>query len=81
MMNIATIGTGSIVDGILSAINELEDVTCTAMYSRKRETAQELAGKHGVSTIYRDLESLFSDTNVDLVYIASPNSMHYEQAF
>lgn len=81
MMNIATIGTGSIVDAILSAINELEDVTCTAMYSRKRETAQELAGKYGVDTIYTDLESLFSDTNVDLVYIASPNSMHYEQAY
>lgn len=81
MMNIATIGTGSIVDAILSAINELEDVTCTAMYSRKKETAQELAGKYGVSTIYTGLESLFSDANVDLVYIASPNSMHYEQAY
>ncbi|CAM4380227.1 Gfo/Idh/MocA family oxidoreductase [Paenibacillus xylanexedens] len=81
MMNIATIGTGSIVDAILSAINELEDVTCTAMYSRKRETAQELASKYGVSTIYTDLESLFSDANVDLIYIASPNSMHYEQAY
>ncbi|WP_211084174.1 Gfo/Idh/MocA family protein [Paenibacillus xylanexedens] len=80
-MNIATIGTGSIVDAILSAINELEDVTCTAMYSRKRETAQELASKYGVSTIYTDLESLFSDANVDLIYIASPNSMHYEQAY
>lgn len=81
MMNIATIGTGSIVDAILSAINELDDVTCTAMYSRKRETAQELAIKYGVGTIYTDLKSLFSDTNVDLVYIASPNSMHYEQAY
>ncbi len=81
MMKIATIGTGSIVDAILSAINELEDVMVTAMYSRKRETAQELAGKYGVSTIYTDLESLLSDQNVDLVYIASPNSMHYEQAY
>ncbi len=81
MMNIATIGTGTIVDAILSAINELEDVNVTAMYSRKRETAQELAGKYGISTIYTDLESLFSDQNVDLVYIASPNSMHYKQAY
>ncbi len=81
MMNIATIGTGSIVDAILAAINELEDVTCIAMYSRKRETAQELAGKYGVSTIYTDLKSLFLDTKVDLIYIASPNNMHYEQAY
>ncbi|PQP83139.1 oxidoreductase [Paenibacillus sp. PCH8] len=80
-MNIATMGTGTIVDVILSAINELDEVTCTAIYSRKRETAQKLAGKYGVSTIYTDLESLFSDANVDLIYIASPNSMHYEQAY
>lgn len=81
MMNIATIGTGSIVDAVLSAINELEDVICTAMYSRKRETAQELASKYEVNTIHTDLGSLFADTNVDLIYIASPNSMHYEQAY
>ena len=37
----------------------------TAMYSRKRETAQELAGKYGVDTIYTDLGTLFSDTNVN----------------
>jgi len=80
-MNIATIGTGSIADAVLAAIGQLEDVTCTAMYSRKKETAQPLASKYGVGTIYTDLDSLFADPNIDLIYIASPNSLHYEQSY
>ncbi|MEJ8306084.1 Gfo/Idh/MocA family oxidoreductase [Saccharibacillus sacchari] len=79
-MNIATIGTGSIVDAVLAAIGQLENVTCTAMYSRKKETAQPLASKYGVGTIYTDLDTLFSDPDIDLIYIASPNSLHYEQS-
>lgn len=81
MMNIATIGTGFIVDAILSAINEVIGVKCTAIYSRKRETGEPLADKYGVQTIYTDLNELYADPNVDFIYIASPNSMHYEQAY
>lgn len=80
-MNIATIGTGFIVDAILSAMNEVDGVNCTAIYSRKRETAEPLADKYGVQTIYTDLNELYTDPNVDFIYIASPNSMHYEQAY
>lgn len=79
-MRIGTIGTGSIVDGFLAAANQLEQVCCTAMYSRRRETAEPLAQKHGVSTIYTDLEGLLADPAVEVVYIASPNSLHYEHA-
>ncbi|WP_025680476.1 Gfo/Idh/MocA family protein [Paenibacillus massiliensis] len=79
-MRIATIGTGSIVDAMLATIEELDRVTCTAIYSRKIETAQVLADKYGIQTIYTDLQLLFADKNVDAVYIASPNSLHFEQA-
>ncbi|WP_028591053.1 Gfo/Idh/MocA family protein [Paenibacillus massiliensis] len=79
-MKIGTIGTGSIVDGFLSAASQLQQVSCTAMYSRKRETAEPLAQKYGVATIYTDLEGLLTDTAVEVVYIASPNSLHYEYA-
>ncbi|MFE6075370.1 Gfo/Idh/MocA family protein [Paenibacillus sp. NPDC057886] len=80
-MKIATIGTGFIVDAILSAVQALDHVTCTAIYSRKRETAQPLADKYAIDTIYTDLDSLYTASNVDFIYIASPNSMHYEQAY
>lgn len=80
-MKIATIGTGPIVDKFLSALNEIEEATCEAIYSRKEETAKPLAEKFNVQTIYTDLDKLYADPNVNFVYIASPNSLHYDQAY
>lgn len=79
-MNFGTIGTGPIVDQILSAVSQLDQATCTAMYSRRRETAVPLAEKYGVLSIYTDLNEFLEDPAVEVVYIASPNSLHYEYA-
>jgi len=79
-MNIATIGTGSIVDTFLSALQDVDGAACVAMYSRKEISAKPLAERYNVNRIYTDLEGMFSDPNIDIVYIASPNSLHYEHA-
>lgn len=78
-MKIATIGSGPIVHGFLDAINQVEDVECTAVYSRKTETAKPLAERYGVNQIFTDLDEMFSSPDVEVVYIASPNSLHFEQ--
>ncbi|WP_019637877.1 Gfo/Idh/MocA family protein [Paenibacillus fonticola] len=80
-MNIATIGSGFIVDAFLSAVNQIEDIQCTAVYSRKEETAKPLMEKYNIAAVYTKLEALMEDPNVDAVYIASPNSLHFEQAY
>ncbi|MBU8917174.1 Gfo/Idh/MocA family oxidoreductase [Bacillus sp. FJAT-29953] len=79
-MNIATIGTGSIVDTFLSALNNIKDAQCVAMYSRKQETAQPLAEKYQIPAIYTDIQKMYQDPGIDFIYLASPNSLHYEQA-
>lgn len=79
-MKIGTIGTGAIVEDFLSAAEAAKDVTCTAVYSRKAETAEALARKYKVEKIYTDAEALFHDENVNFIYIASPNSLHYKHA-
>lgn len=79
-MKIGTIGTGSIVEVFLDAVSKVEDVECTAVFSRKEETARNLAGKFGVNRIYTSYDAMLADDNVDFVYIASPNSLHYEYA-
>lgn len=79
-MKIGTIGTGVIVEEFLNAVKEVENVECTAVYSRKEETARVLADKYNVKQIYTDYNALFKDENVNFIYIASPNSMHYEYA-
>ncbi|SFM15087.1 Gfo/Idh/MocA family protein [Salibacterium qingdaonense] len=80
-MKIGTIGTGFIVDMFLSAVEQLDDVECTAVYSRREESAQPLAEKYGVPAIYTDLDQLFRDPEVDMIYVASPNSLHYAHSY
>jgi predicted dehydrogenase len=79
-MKIGTIGTGVIVEEFLNAVKEIGNVECTAVYSRKEETARALANKYNVKQIYTDYDALLKDENINFIYIASPNSMHYEYA-
>lgn len=39
-----------------------------------------LSKKYGIKTIYTDYKEMLTDQNVDTVYIASPNSLHYPYA-
>ena len=80
-MKVATIGTGFIVDAFLQGLEKIEDAKCVAMFSRKKETALPLATKYEVTTIYTDLDALYADESVEIVYIASPNSLHFEHAY
>jgi predicted dehydrogenase len=80
-VKVGTIGTGVIVDVFLSALNEIEGAECVALYSRKEETAKPLAEKYHVKTIYTDVEKLYADSEIDFIYVASPNSLHYEHAY
>jgi len=79
-MKIGTIGTGAIVDTFLSAVNDIPELECMVMYSRRKESAQHLARKYKINKIYTDLYEMLEKSNVDFIYIASPNSLHCEQA-
>lgn len=79
-MKIGTIGTGIIVEEFLNAVKEVENVECTAVYSRKEETARVLADKYNIKQMYTNYGDLLKDENVNFIYIALPNSMHYKYA-
>lgn len=78
-MKIATIGTGFITEWLNTAFQD-NGLTCFAVYSRKEETGKKLADKYGMKKIYTDLDLMFQDPEIDFVYIASPNSLHFSQA-
>ena len=80
MMTIGTIGTGQIVEKIIENIQKTEHLRCGAVYSRSFEKGSSLAGKFGITKVYTELEALMSDEAIDIIYIASPNSLHYSQA-
>ena len=79
-MRLGTIGTGMIVHKILEGVAETEGLTCGAVCSRKQETGAALADAFGVGTVYTDLERFLSDPALDVIYIASPNSLHAAHA-
>ncbi|MBM7619269.1 putative dehydrogenase [Bacillus tianshenii] len=79
-MRFGIIGTNWITESFIAAASEVEGFTLTAVYSRTKERAQEFAAKHGAENIYTDLNDFASSDKIDAVYIASPNSLHNEQA-
>ena len=80
MIHVGTIGTGLIVDNFLSAVKDNEGMICQAVYSRSLEKAKSFANKHNVTLYYENLDAFLNDETIQVVYIASPNSLHYEHA-
>ena len=79
MINFAVIGSGWISEKFVNATLVNNQLKLHAVYSRKLEKAHEFAGKFNVSRCYNDLHTLASDPDIQAVYIASPNSLHFEQ--
>ena len=74
------IGTGWITDSWISAASKSGRWTLRAVYSRKQEQAEAFGSKHDCTNLYTSLEAFAQDGGTQAVYIASPNSHHYEQA-
>ena len=79
-MKIATVGSGPIVTQVIQAAREVEGVEVIAVTSRSQERADRLAASLNVKKAYASFEAMLEDGEVDTVYIASPNSLHYAQA-
>ncbi|MFD1124323.1 Gfo/Idh/MocA family protein [Lentilactobacillus raoultii] len=80
MIKLATIGTNWITQQFVDAVKETGKYDVAAVYSRHLETAKQFAAKNDVPHTFDDLTQLFSSDTFDTVYIASPNSIHFEQA-
>ena len=79
MISFAVIGSNWITEKFINATRIENELSLTAVYSRTLQSAQTFADKFSVQTCYDDLDKLALDSNVKAVYIASPNSLHFEQ--
>ncbi|MEA5050032.1 MAG: Gfo/Idh/MocA family oxidoreductase [Oscillospiraceae bacterium] len=80
MIRIGTVGTGFIVDNFFDAVSRVPDMEVTCVYSREKEKAREFAKKHGAARYSCDRAAFLGDEALDFVYVASPNSLHFEWA-
>lgn len=79
-IKLGTIGSGVIVRSILDNVNRTEGIELEAVYSRSQEKGERLAGEYGCKKVYTDMDAFLADGEVNFVYIATPNLLHYEQA-
>ena len=79
-IRLGTIGSNFIVHNLLRHVVKTPGFSLTAVYSRSEEKGTALADQYGATRVYTDLEAFLSDEEVNFVYIATPNSLHYVQA-
>lgn len=74
------IGSNFIVRRFLDASMHVEDFQLFAFYSRNLDTARSFQNEYNIKHIYTDLDEMANNDEIDAIYIASPNALHYNQA-
>lgn len=80
VLNLGIIGTNSITNVFVDAALESKMYLLKAVYSRTLEKAQAFGEPYGAEVYETDLITFAQHPEIDIVYIASPNSLHFEQA-
>lgn len=77
-INWGIMATGKIAHTFAKAVNAAEGAKLYACASRDGAKAAEFGKLYGAEKSYGSYEELAADPNVDIVYVASPMSCHYE---
>ena len=81
VLRFGILGCGHIATKMAAAVKTLEKrgmgVECYAVASRTPDKAEKFAREYGFGRAYGSYEELAKDTDVDLIYIATPHSEHY----
>ena len=77
-MRVGIIGTGWIAEKAAITLNGLSDCEAYAVGSRTQEKADAFAAQWNIAKAYGSYGELIADPNVDLVYIGTPHSHHYD---
>ncbi|MCI8948822.1 MAG: Gfo/Idh/MocA family oxidoreductase [Lachnospiraceae bacterium] len=78
-MRIGFLGAGRISEVVAPAVIQANRVECEAVAARDLSRAKAFAEKWGFKKAYGSYEEMMKDPDVDVVYIATPHSFHYEQ--
>lgn len=79
-MNLGIIGSGLIAKELLSVSHNLTDITIIALLSRPESVQknQILCDKYHIPHLYTDYHTLLANPDIDTVYVAVPNHLHFE---
>lgn len=80
-MNVGILGAGTIVPDFLQSSRKVEGIEPYAIFgtSKPEEVAvmKHLSSTYGIKKLYFDYDEMLNDENIDCIYVALPNSLHY----
>ena len=71
----AVLGTGVIANQMAQALRSMGR-TLDAVGNRTYDKALAFAGKYGVPKVYTDYNEMFTDPDIDIIYITTPHNTH-----
>ena len=74
------IGPGSIANKFAEALAQSTRGKLAAIASRSIERGQEFAQRFGAQRVYQQYQDLMADPQIDIIYIATPHSHHFQVA-
>ncbi len=80
MFKLATVGTSWITESFIKAAALSGQFQLVGVYSRKLDKARKIAETYHAPRVFTDIEEMAKSPEIEVVYIASPNSVHFEQA-
>jgi predicted dehydrogenase len=79
LCNWGVLGPGFIATrAVIPAIQQVPDACVLAVASSNEGRSRESASRFGIERAYHGYQALLDDPDVDVVYIALPNHLHYE---
>lgn len=75
-IRVGIMGAGGIAHVVAKTLVRMENIVCHAIASRNIEKAEKFRQTFGFTYAYGSYEALVNDTDVDLVYVAVPHSVH-----
>jgi len=78
-MNLGIVGTSFIAHDFADAARSA-GFTITGVVSRDFDRGKAFLSRHGSGTVHSSMEDMAANKSIDVVYIASPNALHYPQS-
>lgn len=77
-MKLAVLGAGKIVNEFLPEAKKIPGLELAAIYGRRREVLEPIAEEFGIPRVYTDVDECLADPGIDTVWVAVPNTLHFE---
>lgn len=71
----ATLGCGVIANQLAQAL-QAQGSNLYSVANRTHDKAVAFAEKYGIEKVYEDIDEVFTDDNVDIIYISTPHNTH-----